>query len=71
MTTKVFASSKDRYRATAAERRAYGGSTVTDFYVWRAGDEKDASKWKVVRGYGPTPGERKTDAIRRSGLLDE
>lgn len=65
---KVLASSRYRYRATAAERRQYGGSTVTEFFVYRAGDEDDASKWLVVRGYGPTPGERKTDAIRRSGL---
>lgn len=66
--SKILAFSKDRYRATAAERRLYGGSTVTDFFVMRAEDRDDASKWLVVRGYGKTPGERKTDAIRRSGL---
>jgi len=66
--TAIVAVSKDRYRATAAERRLYGGSTVTEFYVYRREDEKDPSKWKVVRGYGKTPGERKTNAIRNSGL---
>lgn len=69
--TKIIASSKDRYRASAAERRLYGGSTVTQFYVYRAEDRNDASRWRIVTGYGKTPGERKTDAIRRSGFLDE
>lgn len=69
--SRVIAVSKDRYRATAAERRQYGGSTVTEFFVFRGEDRDDPSKWKVVRGYGPTPGERKTDAIKRSGLIDE
>lgn len=59
MTIKAI--SKDRYRATAAERRLYGGATVTEFYVW----DVDVNVTKVVRGYGKTPGERKTDAIRR------
>ena len=67
--SKIIASSKDRYRASASERRLYGGATVTEFYIYRAEDANDASKWKIVRGYGKTPGERKTDAIRRSGLL--
>ncbi len=66
--SKIIAISEFRYRATAAERRLYGGNTVTDFIVFRKEDEKDASKWLKIRGYGPTPGERKTDAIRRSGL---
>jgi hypothetical protein len=68
---KILAFSKERYRATAAERRLHGGSTVTEFYVMRAEDEKDASRWRIIRGYGRTPGERKTDAIRRSGFLSE
>jgi hypothetical protein len=68
--SKVFASSRHRYRASAAERRMYGGATVTEFFVYRAEDRGDASKWKIVVGYGKTPGERKTDAIRRSGLVE-
>ncbi len=66
--SKIIAVSKDRYRATASERRLHGGKTVTEFYVFRAEDEKNPGAWKIVRGYGPTPGQRKTDAIRRSGL---
>jgi len=64
----VRAVSKDRYRATASERRLYGGSTVTEFYVYRDEDRNNPAAWKIVTGYGRTPGERKTDAIRRSGL---
>jgi hypothetical protein len=68
---KIIAVSKDRYRASASERRIHGGATVTEFYVYRAEDKDDPSKWKIVRGYGPTPGERKTDAIRRSGFAGD
>jgi len=68
MAAKIIAISEFRYRATASERRLYGGNTVTDFIVFRKEDEGDPSKWLKIRGYGPTPGERKTDAIRRSGL---
>jgi len=60
---KVIATSKDRYKATAEERRRYGGSTVTEFYV-RYADE-GYSNMKVITGYGKTPGERKTDAIKK------
>lgn len=66
---KIIASSFERYRATAAERRMYGGATVTKFYVYRAEHKSDPSKWLVIVGYGATPGERKTDAIKRSGLV--
>lgn len=69
MKSKIIAVSKERYRATAAQKRQYGGATVTEFFVFRAEDERDPSKWLVVTGFGPTPGERKSDAIRRSGLL--
>ncbi len=62
---KVIAHSKDRYTASAAERRRYGGNTVTEFYVMFVGDEKDASKWETLMGYGKTPGDRKADAIRK------
>lgn len=56
--------SKARHRASADERRRYGGSTVTEFWVMP--DEKDASTWFTVMGYGPTPGDRKTDARKRA-----
>jgi hypothetical protein len=62
---KVIAVSKDRYRASAEERRRYGGNTVTEFYVMYKDDERDASKWKKIFGYGKTPGERKTYAIEK------
>lgn len=64
--SELWAVSKERYRASAAEKRLYGGSTVTIFYVGKKGDEHDASKWVEQAGYGPTPGERKTDAMRRA-----
>jgi hypothetical protein len=57
---KITAVSKDRYRATAAERRQYGGSTITEFYVTR----QDTDETKVFTGYGKTPGERKTYAMQ-------
>lgn len=66
--TKIEVWSKERYRASAAERRRYGGATITIFWVHRAEDAKDASRWVTVTGYGKTPGERKTDA-RRQGIL--
>lgn len=44
-------------------------AAVTRFYVYRSEDKNDAGKWLKVEGYGKTPGERKTDAIRRSGLV--
>lgn len=69
--SKIIAVSRYRYRATAAERRLYGGNTVTEFFVFRTEDKKDPSKWIIIRGYGRTPGDRKTDAIKRSGLLVE
>lgn len=55
----ITAVSAARYRADARERRLYGGSTVTDFYVAQGGVTR------LVRGYGKTPGERKSDAMRR------
>ncbi len=61
----VIAISKDRYRASAEEKRRYGGSTVTTFYVMRSADEDDASKWDVITGYGKSPADRKRDAIEK------
>jgi hypothetical protein len=71
MKPKIVAVSSHRYRATAAERRLHGGNTVTEFIVYREEDRHHPERWRTVRGYGPTPGERKTDAIRRSGFLEE
>jgi hypothetical protein len=61
VSNKVFAVSENRYRASAAERRAYGGKTVTEFLVGFVGS--DAATWVRINGYGPTPGERKSFAI--------
>jgi hypothetical protein len=69
MAKQVWATSKHRYRASAAEKRMYGGATVTVFLVGYEGD--DAKNWVEVTGYGPTPGERKTDAIKRAMPLLE
>jgi len=66
---KIVATSYERYNGGVRIKRLYGSSTVTLFFVHYARDAKNASAWKKVEGYGPTPGDRKTDAIRRSGLL--
>jgi hypothetical protein len=56
--------SKNRYRATADQKRRFGGSTITEFFVlW---NPADASTWTVETGYGATPGERMTDARARA-----
>lgn len=60
---KVEALSEYRYRATADERRRYGGNTVTDFMVYFA--DEGPGKSTRIRGYGKTPGERKTDAMNK------
>lgn len=67
---KIKAVSYERYNGGARVKRAYGSSTVTRFYVFFEGDERDPSKWVKVEAYGATPGERKTYAIQRSGLLE-
>ncbi len=61
---KIIAVSKDRYRASATERRMYGGAAVTYFYVHYADESNDPAKWRVIKGYGKTPGERKTWAMK-------
>jgi len=61
--------SMNRHRASAKEKRMYGGSTVTTFSICR---KSNPGKRVDVDGYGATPGERKTDAIRRaakSGMI--
>jgi len=66
---KIVAISMNRYRASAAEKRLHGGNAITEFSVHFEG--APVEQWKRVKGYGPTPGQRKTDAIRRSGLLEQ
>lgn len=63
---KIIAKSFERYNGGVKVKRLYGSSTVTRFYVYYEGSP--ASDWKIVEGFGPTPGDRRTDAIRRSGL---
>ena len=58
----IFADSQERWRATASERRIHGGNTVTRFLVGFVGSAPSA--WVAIKGYGPTPGERKTYAMR-------
>jgi hypothetical protein len=62
---KVMAHSKDRYRASAEERRRYGGNVVTEFYVMWPEDHDDPSRWEVITGYGKTAADRKRDAISK------
>lgn len=50
--------SKDRWRATAAEKRLHGGSTVTEFWVTYQGKQLP---WQVT-GYGASPATRKAFA---------
>ena len=63
---QIKAYSVERYRASARERRFYGGKTVTIFLV-EAPDRDDLDTLKIA-GYGPTPGQRKTDAIERARI---
>lgn len=61
---EVGISSQHRYRASASERRLWGGKTVTQFLIEDPNHEGSA-RWIDVMGYGATPGERRTDALRR------
>jgi hypothetical protein len=63
---EVGITSQHRYRASASERRLWGGSTVTEFLIEDPNFEGSA-RWHKVMGYGPSPGERRTDALRRYG----
>lgn len=58
--SKIKLTSKERYRASASERRLYGGKTVTLFFV----TPPDDGKMFTVVGYGPSPGERKKYAAK-------
>ncbi len=60
---KVFAVSQERWRASAAEKRLYGGSTMTKFLVGFEGS--DPSTWRECVAGGATPGDRKAAAIQQ------
>lgn len=68
---KLKITSGERYRASAAERRAHGGSTVTLFFIEVDGamdtgrDLPRGTERGMWVGYGQTPGARKTDAAKR------
>jgi hypothetical protein len=63
---KLIAVSTERYRAGAAHKRIHGGNTITVFFVFRPEDERKPENWAKVEGFGPTPGNRKTDAITKA-----
>lgn len=50
--------SKSRYNGGINIKRQFGSSTITEFHVHINGILQD---W-TVKGYGPTPGDRKTYA---------
>lgn len=64
---KIIATSSSRYNGGVAAKRKYGSSTITKFLIYREenGNPPDVSKWVYIEGFGPTPGDRKTDAIKR------
>lgn len=61
---KIIAHSISRYNGGVAIKRKHGSSTVTVFRVYREEHENSPNEWREVVGYGPTPGDRKTNAIR-------
>lgn len=61
---KLFATSTERYYGGIQEKRKYGGTgAVTVFLIGEQGS--DPGTWKKITGHGKTPGDRKTDALRR------
>lgn len=63
---KIRAVSMYRYRGGAREKRLYGGSgTITEFWIY-FGDDPEPMK---IQGHGPSPGQRKTDAIERAKAI--
>lgn len=58
-------SSCERWRATAAERRAHGGQTVTKYI---AQPTVNSTSWFYVVSYAPTPAER-TSLARAVALI--
>lgn len=62
-TRKVIAQSIERWRASATQRRLYGGSTMTKFLVGYSDEPVD--KWLECVAGGATPAERKAAAINQ------
>lgn len=69
---KIVAQSYERYNGGARVKRQYGSATVTKFFVEEKG--KPDTRMEVA-GYGATPGERKTFAVKRyaeaKGIVDK
>jgi hypothetical protein len=67
------ARSKSRYNGGVGTKRRWGSSTITVFYVWPAGETfgqaLDADRVYEIVGYGPTPGERQTQAKEKAAQL--
>jgi len=63
---EVWAASKERYRASASEKRLYGGSTITIFWCGKKEDKDNPAKWITINGVGATPSERKKYAIAKA-----
>jgi hypothetical protein len=61
---KIIASSYERYNGGIRIKRQWGSSTVTVFCVYREEDKDNPSAWELIKGYGASPGERKTYAVR-------
>ena len=59
---KVLAYSFERYNGGVAIKRRFGSSTVTRFHVMFA---SDPGAREIIEGFGPTPGDRKTYAIKK------
>ncbi len=50
-----------KVKAASESRHKHLGRTITTFYVWF---DNDPTTQRLVDGYGPTPGERKTYAMQ-------
>ena len=62
---KLIARSCERYNGGVKIKRLYGSSTITRFIVYRPEDKDNPAAWQKIEGFGPTPGDRKTDAMRK------
>jgi hypothetical protein len=68
--TKLEAVSMERYNGGVRIKRQYGSSTVTRFLVRPKGSKALNDPGAVmVEGYGPTPGERKTYAMKKAAQI--
>lgn len=57
----IVLTSKTRYNGGVKVKRQFGSSTITEFWV-----EIDGKlQTNTVLGYGPTPGDRKTYALKK------